>query len=186
MPAAQNRHVEDGGFGAGEAEGDGPVALAQTRNGLAKPAHAPRVGLSETVFDQAAQVAAVDQARNKAKAILAPMAVRAQPIPEMIGIVGESAHVRRPDVQAMAVVFGLVSEPAADLRAGFYQGEANPVAGAFQEMRRHQGAARAASDDGDRARIRPSRWLGRSEHGARIPLMGQSQGPKGFDKCLLS
>ena len=44
------------------------------------------------------KVAAVDQARNKAKAILAPMAIRPKPIPEMIGVVGESAHVRRPDV----------------------------------------------------------------------------------------
>ena len=33
VSAAQNRHIEDGGFGAGEAEGDGAVALAQTCDG---------------------------------------------------------------------------------------------------------------------------------------------------------
>ena len=54
MSAAQNRHIEDGGFGAGEAEGDGAVALAQARDDLAKPTHAPRVSLNQTIFDQAA------------------------------------------------------------------------------------------------------------------------------------
>ena len=67
----------------------------------------------------------------------------------MIGAVGESAHIRRPDVQSMTLVFGRISEPAADLRAGFDQGQTNAVAAAFQEMRCHQSAARAAPDNGD-------------------------------------
>ena len=54
VSAAQNRHIEDSGFGAGEAEGDGAVALAQTRDDLAKPTHAPWISLSQTIFDQAA------------------------------------------------------------------------------------------------------------------------------------
>src|ERR1700722_7290549 len=53
VSAAQNRHIEDGGLGAGEAERDGAVAFAQTRDDFAKPAHAPRVGLAQTIFDQA-------------------------------------------------------------------------------------------------------------------------------------
>ena len=74
------------------------------------------------------------------------MAVRSQPPPEMIGVVGESAHIRRPDVQSMTLVFGRVSEPASDLRAWFDQRKTNGVAGESQEMRGHQGAARAASE----------------------------------------
>jgi hypothetical protein len=49
----------------------------------------------------------------------------------------------------MTLVFGRISEPAADLRAGFDQGQTNAVAAAFQEMRCHQRAARAAPDNGD-------------------------------------
>src|SRR5580693_4283270 len=75
VSAAQNRHIEDSGLTPGKAKGDGAVALAKARDGLAKPTQAPRLGLSETLFDQAAEVAAIDQARNKAKAVLAPMAV---------------------------------------------------------------------------------------------------------------
>ena len=52
------------------------------------------------------------------------------------GVVGESAHVRRPDIQSMTFVFRRISEPAADLRAGFDQGETNAVTGAFQEIAR--------------------------------------------------
>jgi hypothetical protein len=53
VSAAQNHHIEDGGFGAREAEGDGAVALVQPRDGLANPTHA-RVGLNQATFDQAA------------------------------------------------------------------------------------------------------------------------------------
>ena len=164
MSAAQNRHIEDSGLTTGKAKGDGAVALVEARGALAKPAHVRRVALSETIFDQAAKVAAIDQARNKAKAVLAPMAVRSQPPPEMIGVVGESAHVRRPNVQSMTLVFGRVSEPAADLRAWFDQSKTNGVAGQSQEMRGHQGAARPASDNGDRACIRFPRVCERREH----------------------
>ena len=52
-----------------------------------------------------------------------PMPVRSQPTPEMIGIVGESAHVRRSHVQSMALVFGRISKPPADLLARFDQSE---------------------------------------------------------------
>src|SRR3984957_14118128 len=102
------------------------------------------------------------------------MAVRPKPIPEMIGVVRESAHVRRSHVQAMAFVFGRISKPAADLLARFDQGQTNGVASAFQEVRGHQRAARAASDDSDRAGIGRSRWRERSEHRAQIPLIVRS------------
>ena len=182
MSAAQNRHIEDSGFGAGEAEGDGAVALAQTRNDVAKPTQASRISLSQTILDQAAQVAAVDRAGDKTKAILAPMAVRSQPIPEMIGIVGESAHVRSPDVKTMTLVLGRISEPTADLLAGFDESDTNCVARAFEEMSGHQRAARAAADNGDRAGIDLSRWRERSEHGAP----NSSHRAKEFDICLLN
>jgi hypothetical protein len=54
VSAAQNRHIEDSGLTPGKAKGDGAVALAEARYGLAKPAHARRVAPSETIFDQAA------------------------------------------------------------------------------------------------------------------------------------
>jgi hypothetical protein len=54
VSAAQNRHIEDGGFGAGEAKGDGAVLLAQTRDDFARSMHA-RVGFSQTIFDQSAR-----------------------------------------------------------------------------------------------------------------------------------
>src|SRR6202020_765701 len=52
VPAAPNRHIEDRGFGAGEAEGEGVVALAQTCDNLAKPAHAPWISVSQAIFNQ--------------------------------------------------------------------------------------------------------------------------------------
>jgi hypothetical protein len=68
----------------------------------------------------------------------------------------------------MTLVFGRVSKPAADLRAWFDQSKANGVADAFQKMRGHQGAARPASDNGDRACIRFPRL---HEHRAPVPLI---------------
>src|ERR1700722_17512086 len=51
VSAAQNRHIENGGLTPGKAKGDRAVSLAEARNGLAKPASARRVALSETIFD---------------------------------------------------------------------------------------------------------------------------------------
>jgi hypothetical protein len=45
----------------------------------------------------------------------------------------------------MAVVFGRISETAADLCAWFDQRQKNRAAGAFQEIRGRQSAARAAA-----------------------------------------
>jgi hypothetical protein len=117
MPATKDRDIKGRRLVRGESKRDGAVAFGETHDSLAKPTHVWRTSLGETIFDQAREVPAVDQARNKAEAILTGMSRGPQPPPEMVWIIGKGTHVGRADVQPMALVFGRVSEPAANLRA---------------------------------------------------------------------
>ena len=157
VSATKDRDVEGGCFTRGESQNDGAVVLSEADNVFAQPTQASRLGLRETIFDQAREVPTVDQAGNKAKAILARVSTRSQPSPEMIGVIGKSAHVRGSDVQSMALVFSRIGEPAANLRARFDQSQMNVVVGAFQQMRSDERAACASTDDGDRTGAGPFR-----------------------------
>lgn len=53
----------------------------------------------------------------------------------MIRVVGKGAHIGRADVQSMALVFGCVGEPAADLRPRFNQSQTNVIAAGLEEVR---------------------------------------------------
>ena len=139
MSATKDRNVEGGCLAGGESENDGIVALLEADYGFTQPTQAWRLGFRETIFDQAREVPTVDQAGNKAKAILTRVSTRSQPSPEMIGVIGKSAHVRGSDVQSMALVFGRVREPAADLRPRFNQGQTNVVAAGLRSEERRVG-----------------------------------------------
>ena len=65
----------------------------------------------------------------------------------------------------MALVFGRISEPAANLRAGFDQSQVERLPQRISAVRSDQRSARAPSDDGDRAGVRLSRWRERIGHG---------------------
>jgi len=154
MSATKDRDIKGRRLLRGESKRDGAVTFGETHDSPTKPTHAWRTGLGETIFDQAREVPAVDQARNRAEAILTGMSCGSQPPPEMIWIIRKGAHVGRADVQPMALVFGRVSEPAANLRAGFDQSEVNIFTTALQQVRSDQRSARAPADDGDGASVR--------------------------------
>src|SRR5689334_7428190 len=86
---------------------------------------APRSAFDERL-DQAGDVVAVKAARHETIRIGAERTVirpHRQPVPEMVGIVGQRAHVGGADVEEMLGIAGMVGEAAADLRSLLDQGD---------------------------------------------------------------
>ena len=110
---------------------------------------------------EGAEVAAIEAARDEAEAVRVgrDLALRDQPAPEMIGIVGEAAHIGGAHVEEMAGIVGRIGEAATEIGAPLDDRDRDSPGIAAQEMGRHQRAAGAAADDGDPESGGGSHWL---------------------------
>ena len=101
-------------------------------------------------------IGAIELARGEGQAILAdadlgPLVLGqgAQPVEEMIGLIGERARIARAHIQQMMGIAGRIGEAATEARAALDEIDAIVGRGAAQQMDRQQRSAEAGTDDGD-------------------------------------
>ena len=101
-------------------------------------------------------IGAIELARGEGQAILADadlgpfvLGQGAQPVEEMIRLIGERAHIARAHVQEMMGIAGRIGEAATEARAALDEIDAIVGRGAAQQMDRQQRSAEAGTDDGD-------------------------------------
>jgi len=103
------------------------------------------LGIARDRFsEEIAQVIAIDHPRHEGARRIG-MAAGAQPIDEMVGLIGQRAHPGRADVEEVARCGGAVSESLAGFGAPLDQDRARAVMP--QQVDRQQRAGKATADD---------------------------------------
>ena len=150
VPGGEDRKVGVDGFAGGE---DKPHAVSALVNVETGSARMPRAAGRQRLSRQIGDVVAVGRARNEREGGWAVFAFApAQPLVQMVRLVGESAHVGDANVQQMARVVGRVGDAAAE-RSAFAGIDDDDLcrcnAEAPREMRRRQNPSRPAAYDCD-------------------------------------
>ena len=111
------------------------------------------LGCGERIRHETFEIAAVASARDETElGILNParsVGLIGKPSREMIGIVGEGAHIGRAHIQQVRRVARGIGESAPQLVPSFHDRDASAIGLPAQQMCGHQGAAGASADDDD-------------------------------------
>jgi hypothetical protein len=103
--------------------------------------------LCDQRLDQTLDIIAKDPTRYEAIGVGGAKVARGEPAHEMIGILGQGAHIARPHVEQVIGIAGVIGETAADLRLPLDQRDPERCAAPTQQLISEQNAAGAAADD---------------------------------------